>query len=77
MSTPREKKMLNGADVFLLTGYGVGVGGGGQFLGPESLKKSHMERIDVFDGLFDHLHLLWSKIENESISQRTEKQKKS
>jgi hypothetical protein len=50
--------MLNGADVFLLTGYGVGVGGGGQFLGPESLKKSHMERIDVFDGLFDHLHLL-------------------
>lgn len=66
--------MLNGADVFLLTGYGVGVGGGGQFLGPESLKKSHMERIDVFDGLFDHLHLLWSKIENESISQRTEKQ---
>jgi hypothetical protein len=58
MSTPREKKNAQWSGCFLLTGYGVGVGGGGQFLGPESLKKSHMERIDVFDGLFDHLHLL-------------------
>lgn len=50
----------------ILTGCGVGGGGGGQLLSSETLKKGHVERIDIFDGFFDYLHLFQVARSNET-----------